>query len=189
MNFRTTINVDGQRVETLADILPQDKKLKLLFIGKTPAPPSVEKGHYFQGRQGKMFWNKLTEFGILKIEKGTFEDENLGNQHFGITDIVKVPRHFGNEPTINEYKEGLERIEKIITDYSPRIIVFVYKRVLDNILKLGYNRTEKSKYGMNKDLKGIFNPGIFVFPMPGTPCTKEEADKAMSELKEEVLQN
>jgi hypothetical protein len=59
MNHNTNISINGKLVKTLADILPQTSGLEMLFIAKTPAPVSVEAGHYFQGRQGKMFWNKL----------------------------------------------------------------------------------------------------------------------------------
>ena len=31
------------------------------------APVSVEAGHYFQGRMGKGFWNRLDEVGLLRM--------------------------------------------------------------------------------------------------------------------------
>ena len=42
------------------------------------------------------------------------EDENLLNQKCGITDIVKIPREYGNEPSEEEYKSGLDRILQLI---------------------------------------------------------------------------
>lgn len=187
MNYQTTIQVDGETIKTLADILPSEGKLKILFIAKAPAPISVEKGHYFQGRHGKSLWNKLIDYGILTVKAGTFEDENLKSHGFGITDIVKEPKPFGHEPTDQEYRVGLDRIKQIIDGHNPKMIFFVYKRVLDNILKIGFGIETKAKYGMNTDLENFFKAKIFVYPMPGLRyCTKTDIENAMKELKEEV---
>ena len=54
---RTTIVVDGLPIETLADLPPL--RDRLLFVGLNPSPVSVEAGHYFQGRLGRLFWQRL----------------------------------------------------------------------------------------------------------------------------------
>lgn len=182
-NFKTSIIVEGKSFETLADILPEKNKvLDILFVAKTPALISVNSGHYFQGKQGRMFWNKLSEYNILKVPYGIYEDELLLQNNYGITDIVKVPRDYGNEPSDKEYIEGLQRILDTINIHKPKVIVFIYKKVLDNITKLGFGINVKSFYGFNPDLEKYFNSKVFVFPMPGTPCTTAEAVKAMEEL-------
>jgi mismatch-specific thymine-DNA glycosylase len=158
--------------------------LDILFIAKTPATVSVDAGHYFQGRQGRMFWNKLSEYEILKVPKGQFEDEFLGKYNYGLTDIVKVPREYGNEPSEEEYKSGVMRILNLIEKYKPKVIVFVYKKVLDNIVRLSFGISTKSKYGFNSQLEKFFNSKVFVFPMPGTPCTTELSRTSMLELKD-----
>lgn len=67
-SYKTTISVNGQKHDTLKDILPDTaKQLDILFIAKTPATKSVNAGHYFQGRQGQMFWNRLKEYGVLSV--------------------------------------------------------------------------------------------------------------------------
>ena len=181
MNYRTKIKIDGKEVETLKDILPEQPGLDILFIAKTPALKSVEAGHYFQGTQGTMFWNRLREYGILE-NVSTFEDEGLLGQNYGITDIVKVPRNYGNEPSNQEYQDGLRRILDLIQKHSPRVIVFVYKKVLDQILKNGFNVRSKSQYGFNHEFAKMFGSEVFVFPMPGTPCSREQAQISMDEL-------
>lgn len=184
-NFKIILEQGGQRFETLRDILPDNSgKLEILFIAKTPATKSVAAGHYFQGRQGQMFWNRLKEYGILGTKSGTFEDENLIDNKFGLTDIVKKPRDFGDEPSEREYREGLERILNLINKHKPKVIVFVYKKVLDNILRWGHGLNVKSVYGFNDDLKKYFDSEVFVFPLPGTPCTTDQGIKAMNELKQ-----
>ena len=182
-NFKTTITVGGRQFDTLSDILPDKGNLEILFIAKTPAIVSVEAGHYFQGKQGTMFWNRLSEYNILKVPNGMFADECLLSNKYGITDIVKVPRNYGNEPSDEEYKSGLQRILAIINTFKPKVIVFVYKKVLDNIVRLNFGVQTKSNYGFNSQLEKYFNSKVFVFPMPGTPCKTEEAIKSMTAVK------
>lgn len=183
-NHRISITVDGKKVDTLEDILPTKTGLRILFIAKTPAPISVNAGHYFQGKQGTMFWNKLSEYDILKVPYGEYQDNHLLENGYGLTDIVKIPRHFGDEPSENEYRDGLKRILDLVKVHHPKIVFFVYKRVLDNILKLGFHLREKSDYGFNKDFNTLFGCHVFVFPMPGTPCKREQSHQAMSKLKD-----
>jgi len=185
--YKITIDVDGKIVETLSDILPDKPGLKILLIAKTPALKSVNKGHYFQGSQGRAFWNRLAEYKILNVPFGKHEDEYLLDKSIGITDIVKVPRNFGDEPSDMEYRLGLQRILDLINLHKPKVIVFVYKKVLDNILKFGFNIIDKSSYGFNPDFEQNFNSKVFVFPMPGTPCKREQAIEAMEELQKLIF--
>jgi G:T/U-mismatch repair DNA glycosylase len=183
MNHKIKITVKGEEVTTLSDILPSKPGLEILFIAKTPAPTSVVAGHYFQGMQGRMFWNKLAKYELLNVSFGKYEDDYLLENSYGITDIVKVPRSYGNEPSNQEYKEGLKRILDLIEFHKPMVICFVYKKVLDQILKFGFNYGKKSNYGFNHDLDEYFGSKVFVFPMPGTPCKSEDAHSSMNELK------
>ena len=50
----------------------------------------------------------------MNVEKESYPDENLVNHNYGITDIVKVPRNYGNEPSKMEYQDGISRILSII---------------------------------------------------------------------------
>jgi hypothetical protein len=40
----------------------------------------------------------------------------------------------------------------------------------------------KTFYGFNSELEKELNSKIFVFPMPGTPCRREQGHNAMKEL-------
>ncbi|SIT51326.1 conserved hypothetical protein [Paraburkholderia piptadeniae] len=183
---RVTMTVGGQDVQTLRDILPTRPGLEVLFVAKTPAPVSVATGHYFQGAQGKMFWNRLKEYGLFKPTT-QFEDDSLLDHSFGITDIVKVPRAYGNEPSPDEYAAGMDRILELIRVHHPRVVVFVYKRVLDNLLRCRFGVREKSVYGFNAGLTVHFSgAGVFAFPLPGTPCNAAQAVVAMRALAEAV---
>ncbi|MBD8388848.1 uracil-DNA glycosylase family protein [Dysgonomonas sp. BGC7] len=187
MNYKTCILEKGKQYETLEDILPKSGNLDILFIAKTPATISVNKGHYFQGKQGRMFWNKLADYHILNVPYGEYEDNYLLKNNYGITDIVKIPRDFGNEPSKEEYREGYLRILEIIERYKPKVIIFVYKKVLDEILSIKHGFKIKSDYGFNPQYDSDFNSKVFVFPMPGTPCTRETSELAMNELSKIII--
>ena len=182
MDHRTEIVVDGQTVETLADILPPRGPLRVLFIGKTPSPVSVEAGHYFQGRMGKGLWKRLDEYGLLRTVPGEFPDDLLLAAGFGMTDVCKVPRPFGDEPSQVEYTAGWERVNGIIAVTRPRILAFVYKGALDKVLQYSYGWDHKSAYGFNDDLMRTFGRRVFAFPLPGVACTLRESRRHLGDL-------
>lgn len=188
MNHRITIQTNGQSFETFEDILPKEDNatLNMLIIGKTPAPDSVKTGHYFQGRNGKSMWNKLEEYGIL-VKKTAYHDDSLLSNGIGITDIAKVPRLTGNEPSIMEYMEGKERVMEIIYKFKPKVVFFVYKPVLEHLSPF----YAKIDYGFNDHLKDNFNGcRPFLFPMPGTgKVTREIIQKTMNELRRYLNSN
>jgi len=184
-NFRISMQVNGERFETLADILPDSGSLDILIISKAPAPISVEAGHYFQGRQGQVFWKRLKQAGILTTKPGEYEDEALLRHRIGLMDIVKKPKGYGNEPTIEEYRQGIDRIMHALFTYQPQILIFVYKKVLDQLLKHGLREKVNTNYGFNDHLEHLFKAKVFVFPMPGTPCSKEVAEQTMEQLIKE----
>lgn len=172
---------DGEFI-TLADILlDENTPLDILAIGKFPAPTSVSIGHYYQGLQGKRFWSNLLEYGILnKVTR--FEDDSclINPVKIGLTDIVKRPRESGNEPTKEEYLSGLRRVCEIIETYSPKVILFVYKKALDNFILHRY----PTNYGFNEHLEKLFEAKVFVCPIAGVGgVSAQEIHKHMTDLK------
>jgi hypothetical protein len=124
----------------------------------------------------------LRDYDLLTAPPGTYEDDALLAHGYGVTDVVKAPRDYGDEPSDDEYRDGLARILGLVERLEPEVLMFVYKRVLDQILRFSFDRREKSKYGFNPELDEILGARVFVFPMPGTPCTASEASVAMSGL-------
>src|ERR1700683_281837 len=178
------VSVGEEEFLTLRDILPATPGLLALFVAKTPAPPSVEAGHYFQGRQGTSFWSSLKKYGLLRPMTG-FEDDVLLEHGFGLTDIVKKPREFDNEPSPQEYKEGLPRILELIRIHRPKVVVFVYKGVLDKIARLQFGVKPKADYGFNKNFESDFGTRVFAFPLPGVgTCTTAQKCLALQALRE-----
>ena len=89
-SHRTTVTIDGQSTETLADLPPL--RDRLLFVGLNPSPVSVEAGHYHQGRLGQTFWRRLMLAGILPPGTPVEDaDDALVKAGHGITDLIKRP--------------------------------------------------------------------------------------------------
>jgi TDG/mug DNA glycosylase family protein len=182
MTHLTELTVDGREVMTLADILPERGTLRALLIGKTPSPASVEAGHYFEGRMGRGLWKRLDEAGLLHASRGASFDDALLAAGFGVTDLCKVPREFGDEPCQAEYEEGWSRVNGIVLRLRPRILVFVYKGSLDKVLRYSFGWEHRSGYGFNDDLMRTFGRRVFAFPLPGVACTAREAQRHMADL-------
>ena len=182
MDHSVEMQLDGHTVVTLDDILPARGPLRVLFIGKTPSPPSVEAGHYYQGRMGKGLWKRLDEYGLLHAAPGEFADDLLLANGFGMTDLCKVPRPFGDEPTEREYLEGWGRVSDVITATRPRILTFVYKGALDKVLQYSFGWDHESENGFNDDLMRTFGRRVFAFPLPGVACTLRESKRHLGDL-------
>ena len=89
-SHRITIDLDGARVETLADLPPL--RDRLLFVGLNPSPVSVAAGHYFQGRLGRTLWRRLITAQILppQTDIDTADDALVAAGH-GLTDLHRRP--------------------------------------------------------------------------------------------------
>jgi len=178
----------GHSFETLENVFPPQRP-KILIVGKVPSPFSVEIGHYFQGSMGQSFWNKLREYELFEANVGVQndigEDDFLVQHGYGITDVVKKPRKFGNEPTDSEYRYGAEILIRQIERLRPHLVLFVFKRPFDKILNLQFQIAERSQYGFNNQFSHLFSDcDLFVFPMRGTPATSALISSTMHELKE-----
>ncbi|MEA5039508.1 MAG: uracil-DNA glycosylase family protein [Clostridiaceae bacterium] len=181
---------DGRPFATLEDIFPPESP-KILIVGKVPSPFSVEVGHYFQGSMGHGFWNRLREYELFEANTEIWndigEDDFLVQHGYGITDVVKKPRQFGNQPTAVEYRYGAKKLIGQIELLRPHVVLFVFKRAFDKILDLHFRIYEQSQYGFNNQFSHLFSDcRLFVFPMNGTPATRAEIACAMLELQEVI---
>jgi TDG/mug DNA glycosylase family protein len=61
----------GREVETLEDLLRPG--LTAVCVGITPSPVSVAAGHYYQGRVGQRFFDRLRQVGLLPDGSPGFE--------------------------------------------------------------------------------------------------------------------
>jgi TDG/mug DNA glycosylase family protein len=170
----TSIQVDGHKVDTLADLPPL--RDRLLFVGLNPSPVSVEAGHYHQGRLGQTFWRRLMTAGILpqgtSIE--TADDALLAAGH-GITDLLKTPTA-RDEASDAALRTGVGPLWQKIALWRPGAVVFIYKRAAT--VAAGRDLTEP--WGQ---LVGVALAGRPCFLMPGPYAPTEQVDEGLNLLR------
>jgi double-stranded uracil-DNA glycosylase len=173
-SHRATLLIDGKPVETLADLPPL--RDRLLFVGLNPSPVSVNAGHYFQGRLGRMFWERLMVAQILPrdTEIETADDALVAAGH-GLTDLLKVPskRDTASDATL---RAGVGPLWQKIAVWRPAAVVFVYKRAAE--IAAGRSLTEP--WGQ---LIGVALSGRPCFLMPGPYAPSEQVSEGLNLLR------
>jgi len=169
-----TIEVDGELVETLAD-LPPDRD-RLLFVGLNPSPVSVAAGHYHQGRLGRSFWRRLKTAGLIPpATELEWADDALIEAGHGITDLLKVPTP-RDEASDTELRGGVGPLWQKIAIWRPAAIVFIYKRAAT--ISAGRPLTES--WGQ---LGGVALAGRPCFLMPGPYAPTEQVHEGLNFLR------
>ena len=173
-DHRTTIEIDGQPVETLADLPPE--RDRLLFVGLNPSPVSVAAGHYFQGRLGRAFWARLIQATILPAgtEIATADDALVAAGH-GITDLRKSPSP-RDDATDRQLREGVGPLWQKVAIWRPAAVVFVWKRAAE--AAAGRRLTEP--WGQ---LAGVALSGRPCFLMPGPYAPTKEVEEGLNFLR------
>ena len=171
---RATIEVDGDRVETLADLPPL--RDRLLFVGLNPSPVSVEAGHYHQGRLGRTFWRRLMTAGVIPAATPVeaADDALLAAGH-GITDLLKVPTA-RDEATDAALTAGVGPLWQKIAIWRPAAVVFIYKRAAS----ISAGRVLAEPWGQ---LPGVALAGRPCFLMPGPYAPVEQVDEGLNFLR------
>ena len=121
----------GERVTTLEDLLRPG--LRAVCVGINPAPPSVEAGHYYQGRLGRGFFSRLRQVGVLSSNLDGFEDDAAFAAGIGFTDIVKRPTASAKEVQPAEFKHGRELLEAKLAEHKPELVIFTFKKTAETL--------------------------------------------------------
>jgi hypothetical protein len=164
-SHRTTIELEGRIVETLADLPPA--RGGLLFVGLNPSIVSVQAGHYHQGRLGRLFWRRLIIAAILppatQLEGA---DDALVAAGHGITDLIKRPTP-RDVATNAELTAGVGPLWQKVALWRPGAVVFVYKRGA----AIAAGRALPQRWGQ---LQGVAIGGrpCFLMPGPYAPATE-----------------
>jgi TDG/mug DNA glycosylase family protein len=171
---RLTITVDGDRVETLADLPPL--RDRLLFVGLNPSPVSVDAGHYHQGRLGRTFWRRLMTAEVIPAATPVeaADDALLAAGH-GITDLLKVPTA-RDEATDAALTAGVGPLWQKIAIWRPAAVVFIYKRAAS----ISAGRALTESWGQ---LPGVALAGRPCFLMPGPYAPVEQVDEGLNFLR------
>jgi TDG/mug DNA glycosylase family protein len=171
---RATLVIDDTSVETLADLPPLHDRL--LFVGLNPSPVSVAAGHYFQGRLGRAFWERLIVAQILPHDTSieTADDALVAAGH-GVTDLLKVPST-RDTATDEVLRAGVGPLWQKIAIWRPAAIVFVYKRAAE----ISAGRPLAEPWGQ---LVGVALSGRPCFLMPGPYAPSAEVAAGLNLIR------
>jgi TDG/mug DNA glycosylase family protein len=173
-SHRTTLEIGGDPVETLADLPPV--RDRLLFVGLNPSPVSVEAGHYHQGTLGRRFWARLVRASILPAgTEPESADDILAAAGHGITDLLKRPS--ARDVADNaELRAGVGPLWQKVAIWRPAAIVFVYKRGAE----AAAGRRLSEPWGQ---LKGVALSGRPCFLMPGPYAATKQVEEGLNLLR------
>jgi double-stranded uracil-DNA glycosylase len=173
-DHRTTLEIDRDRVETLADLPPA--RNRLLFVGLNPSTVSVEAGHYYQGRLGRRFWQRLITARVLPagtpIESA---DDALIAAGHGLTDLLKRPSPRDDAPD-EALAAAVGPLWQKIALWRPGAVVFVYKRAAE----AAAGRRLSEPWGQ---VAGLALAGRPCFLMPGPYAPAEQVDEGLNLLR------
>lgn len=173
-NHATTISVDGRETRTLVDLPPL--RDRLLFVGLSPSPESVEAGHYGHGKLGRTFWRRLMLATLLPAGTAVeTADDVLAAAGHGITDLVKTPPE-GDQPSDAELRSGVGPLWQKVAIWRPAAVVFIDKRAATACA----GRPLAESWGQ---LEGVALAGRPCFLMPGAYASTEEVDEGLNFLR------
>ena len=95
--------------------------LRVLFCGINPGLYSAAVGHHF-ARPGNRFWPTLWAAGFTDRLLSPFEERELLNGGFGITNVVARATATAGELSLTELIEGGRRLTAKVRRYRPRFL-------------------------------------------------------------------
>lgn len=114
------LTVEARRARTLADTVGAD--MRLLVCGLNPSIYAADAGVAF-ARPGNRFWPAALAAGLVSVDRDP--DHALTHHGIGLTDLVKRATVAASELSDPEHRQGLERIEHLVTWLRPAAVCFV----------------------------------------------------------------
>ena len=130
-NHRVTEKWMGRKVETLEDLLRPG--LRAVCVGINPSPVSVRAGHYYQGKLGQRFFERLHSCGVLRPGRGGWQDDEAFEDGLGFADIVKRPTASAKEVKPAEFEHGRQILRDKLGDHEPRLVIFSFKKTAEEL--------------------------------------------------------
>ena len=128
--------IRARRRFSLADTVGAE--MAVLVCGLNPSPTSAEMGVGF-GRPGNRFWPAALAAGLVSVDRDPIHA--LRHHGLGMTDLVKRVTRRAGELDAAEYRQGFERVERLVGWLKPRIVCFVglagWRTVVDRRAKPG----------------------------------------------------
>jgi TDG/mug DNA glycosylase family protein len=114
------IHVLVRRVRTLPDVVGPG--MRLLVCGLNPSVYAADAGVGF-ARPGNRFWPAALAAGIVTRDRDA--RHALAHHGVGMTDLVKRATTGASELTRDEYRSGMERVERLVRWLKPGAVCFV----------------------------------------------------------------
>ena len=166
----------SESVETLEDLLSPG--MPVVCVGINPSRVSVEAGHYYQGRLGKLFFARLRRTGLLPEALDGYEDDALYAKGVGFTDLIKRPTARASGLRREEFRYGRGILLDKLTKVRPQLVIFTYKRPAQVL----FVRIEGPGALPRGDI--LASDG---FVMPGPYERRQRVELVLSELRERLL--
>ncbi len=110
----------ARRTRTLPDTVGAG--MRLLVCGLNPSLHAADAGVGF-ARPGNRFWPAAVAAGLVSVDRDP--DHALRHHGVGVTDLVKRATVAAAELTAAEYREGLDRVERLVRWLHPGAVCFV----------------------------------------------------------------
>lgn len=110
----------ARRAFTLPDTV--GPHMRLLVCGLNPSLYSADVGVGY-GRPGNRFWPAAVAAGLVTRAFDPFHA--IRGHGIGMTDLVKRPTRRASELSTEEYRQGLDRVERLIRWLQPDAVCFV----------------------------------------------------------------
>jgi TDG/mug DNA glycosylase family protein len=111
--------LSGAVGKTIPDVLAP--KLRVWFVGINPGLYSGAVGHHF-ARPGNRFWPALELSGFTPHRLSPFEDGTLLAWGLGLTNLVERTTARADELSIEELREGAERLDRKVRRLEPKLV-------------------------------------------------------------------
>lgn len=110
----------GERLWTLSDSVAP--KMNMLICGLNPSPASADGGVAF-ARPGNRFWPAMIAAGLATTDRDPVA--LLAGNRIGMTDIVKRTTRRADELDVDEFEDGLRRVDRLVEWLQPQVVCFV----------------------------------------------------------------
>ncbi len=142
--------------KTVPDLIAKD--LKVLFCGINPGLYSAAVRHHF-ARPGNRFWPTLHRAGFTPRILSPFEERELLDLGYGITNVVERGTAAADELSAEELQHGTAALRRKIKRYRPKYLALLGI----GAYRTGFNRP-KATIGLQDETIG--ETKIFVLPNP-----------------------
>ncbi|HZM91063.1 MAG TPA: G/U mismatch-specific DNA glycosylase [Blastocatellia bacterium] len=142
--------------KTVPDVISPE--LRVLFCGINPGLYSAAVGHHF-ARPGNRFWPALFSSGFTHRLLSPFEEHDLLDLGYGITNLVNRATASAAELSADEFTKGSKNLRAKVRRYRPKCLavlgILAYRTAFD---------CRDAELGLQQE--GIEDSVVWVLPNP-----------------------